>query len=213
MSEQAGSIGVRASDDLGAEVQEVIRKATTAVIAEAEARARAIEEKAAEQARRAAEAEARAHAMQQEAEAQLERAAEAESRAQAIEEAARSRAERAADEYEASVREDVKRARREALDAAQTRAAGMIESAEKEAAQIRKRAMDDLDRSRQRAVRESERAAEHARARLMKFADSAREDLDALIAGIKKDAGLAGQTTRTSSGAPRSDGPWDQLAA
>ena len=75
------------------------------------------------------------------------------------------------------MREDVKRAQREALDAAQTRATAMIEAAENEAAQIRKRAMDELSQSRLRAVREAERAAERARARLLKFADSAQEDL------------------------------------
>ena len=190
MSEQTDSVGGEVPEDPGAEVEAAIRQAMSAVLAEADSRAQAIGEEAA---------------------AHLQRAEEAEARAFAIERDARGMAERAAAEYESAVREEVKRARREALDAAQTRAAAIIEEAENEAAQIRKRAMDELSQSRLRAVREAERAAERARARLLKFADSAHEDLAALIAGIRKDAGGA-SPVRPAPSAPLAQ-PWDQRAA
>jgi len=211
--EQTDTVGEEPLKALGAEVFDVLNQATAAVLADAEAKARAIEEEAAERARRAAEAESRAHELEAQAAAHLERAAHAESRVLEMEEDARARAERAADEYESAAREDVKRARREALDAAAVRAAAMVNAAQDEAAQIRKRAMDELSGSRLRAIRETERAAEYARARLLKFADSAQEDLTALIVGIRKDAGGVGRAQQGATSGPRPARPWDEQAA
>ena len=213
MHEQTDTVGEEPLKALGAEVFDVLNQATAAVLADAEAKARAIEEEAAERARRAAEAESRAHELEAQAAAHLERAAHAESRVLEMEEDARARAERAADEYESAAREDVKRARREALDAAAVRAAAMVNAAQDEAAQIRKRAMDELSGSRLRAIRETERAAEYARARLLKFADSAQEDLTALIVGIRKDAGGVGRAQQGATSGPRPARPWDEQAA
>ena len=213
MHEQTDTVGEEPLKALGAEIFDVLNQATAAVLADAEAKARAIEEEAAERARRAAEAESRAHELEAQAAAHLERAAHAESRVLEMEEDARARAERAADEYESAAREDVKRARREALDAAAVRAAAMVNAAQDEAAQIRKRAMDELSGSRLRAIRETERAAEYARARLLKFADSAQEDLTALIVGIRKDAGGVGRAQQGATSGPRPARPWDEQAA
>lgn len=125
--------------------------------------------------------------------------AEAESKAAEIEKAARQRGERAAEAYEAAAREKVAHARRKALDAAQTRAAAMIHEAENDAAEARRRAMDDAARIRERAVQEAERAASRAKARLLKYTDGAQEDLTALIAGIRREAGAGDRQRRSGS--------------
>lgn len=109
--------------------------------------------------------------------------------ADAIEREAREEGQRAAAALEAAAREKIERASLEHLDAAQTRAAAIVHEAEEKASAIRERAREEALRARERAVHDAERAASRARARLLKYTESAEQDLAALIASLRRDAG------------------------